>query len=388
MSAVAGDSQPSFIILAEGLFDNETSKTAASAIRYLPDRVRCVIDSTQAGRTSEQVLGFGGDIPVVATLEEALEVGERSGASGGPPGAESGESDSDAPTAILIGIAPQGGVLPPEARHLLLSAIDAGLGVWSGLHTFLSDDPELSERAKRAGVPLVDLRRSPADLPVATGKAADSGTFRLLTVGTDCNVGKMTVCLELRRELRARGMAANFAGTGQTGILIDGRGIAVDAVVADFLAGAAERLTLDAAQGADIVLVEGQGSLLHPGYSPVTLGLLHGVMPQAMILCWLPNRPSIYGGNYDWVTIPPLDQVVRMYEEAAGWVNPPFRSRVIGLAANTYDMREDEARRAVEAATELTGLPATDPIRFGSDPLVDAVLAAKTASVPVPSGDQ
>lgn len=362
MSASAEASRPCFIILAEGLFDNETSKTAASAIRYLPDRVRCVIDSTQAGKTSEQVIGFGGDIPVVATLEEALLLGA--------------VPTIDTPRAVLIGIAPQGGALPPEARALLLSAIDAGLSVWNGLHTFLSDDSELSVRAAQAGVALVDLRRPPPDLPVATGRAAASGALRVLTVGTDCNVGKMTVCLELRRELRTRGVAANFAGTGQTGILIDGHGIAVDAVVSDFMAGAAERLTLDAAQGADIVLIEGQGSLLHPGYSPVTLGLVHGAMPQAMILCWMPGRPSIYGGNYDWVTIPPLDQVVRIYEEAARWVNSPFRSRVVGLAANTYDVGEDEARRALEAASALTGLPATDPIRFGSEPLVDAVLAA------------
>ncbi|MEE9208211.1 MAG: DUF1611 domain-containing protein [Gemmatimonadota bacterium] len=362
MNTPAGLSRPVFIILAEGEFDNETSKTAASAIRYLPDRVQCVIDSTQAGRTSQQVLGFGGDIPVVATLEEALEHGERS-ASGGIS------------RAILIGIAPQGGALPAEARALLLRAIDVGLSVWGGLHTFLSDDPEFSAHANQAGVALVDLRRPPPDIPVATGRAAASSAFRVLTVGTDCNVGKMTVSLELRRLLRERGVAANFAGTGQTGILIDGHGIAVDAVVSDFVAGAAERLTLDAAEGADIVLVEGQGSLLHPGYSPVTLGLLHGAMPQAMILCWMPGRPSIYGGNYDWVTIPPLDQVVRMYEEAMSWVIPPFRSRVVGLAANTYDMPEEEARRALEAASELTGLPATDPIRFGAEPLADAVLA-------------
>jgi uncharacterized NAD-dependent epimerase/dehydratase family protein len=328
-----------------------------------------------AGRTAEQVLGFGGDIPIVGTLEEALLT------AAAPTG--------DPSRAILIGIAPQGGVLPPEARALLLRAIDAGLGIWSGLHTFLSDDPELSARAAQAGVSLVDLRRPPGDISVATGKAAASNAFRVLAVGTDCNVGKMTVSLEMRRELRARGVAANFAGTGQTGILIDGHGIAVDAVVSDFVAGAAEQLTLDAAEGADVVLVEGQGSLLHPGYSPVTLGLMHGVMPQAMILCWMPGRPSIYGGKYDWVTIPPLDQVVGMYEEAARWVNPPFRSRVVGLAANTYDVTEDEARHALEAASALTGLPATDPIRFGPEPLVDAVLAAAAAQgtdVPGASG--
>lgn len=349
-------SQPSFIILAEGAFGNETAKTAAGAIRYLPERIVAVLDSALAGKTVREVLGFGGEIPVVATLEQALDL----------PGRRA--------DALLIGIAPQGGALPPEWRALLNAAIDAGLHVWSGLHTFLEDDPELRGRAHRAGVELRDLRRPPRNLPVGTGKARGTGAFRVLTVGTDCNVGKMTACLEMRRELLARGVRARFAGTGQTGILIDGAGIAVDAVVSDFVAGAAERLTLDAAEGADVVLVEGQGSLLHPGYSGVMLGLMHGSMPQAMVLCWMPGRPNIYGGDYDWVEIPSLDAVVRLYEEAMRWACPPGPCPVIGVAANTYDLPEEEARRAVGRAAEATGLPATDPVRFGAGVLADAVL--------------
>ncbi|MFQ5679790.1 MAG: DUF1611 domain-containing protein [Gemmatimonadota bacterium] len=349
--------EPLFIILAEGNFGVEAAKTASSAVRYLPGRVGAVIDSVQAGLSVQQVLGFGGEIPVVGSLEEAL--------------ARAPEAD-----ALLIGIAPQGGALPEEWRIVIRAAVEAGLDVWSGLHTFLSDDPELAEHARRAGVRLRDLRRPPRDLPIGTGKAAESTAFRVLTVGTDCNVGKMTAALEVRRELRARGLRASFAGTGQTGILIEGRGIAVDAVVSDFVAGAAEQLTLDAAEGADVVLVEGQGSLIHPGYSGVTLGLIHGCMPQALLLSSMPNRKTIYGGMYDWVEIPPLDEVVALYEEAARWSQPPFESRVVGIACATWDLPEAEARREVARAHELTGLPATDPIRFGAGELADAILQA------------
>ena len=173
--------------------------------------------------------------------------------------------------------------------------------------------------AERRGCTLFDLRKPPPDLPVGAGRAMRTDAFRVLTVGTDCNTGKMTVSLELQRALQARGVRAGFAATGQTGILIAGTGIAVDAVVSDFISGAAERVTLEAArggdggdggdgEGVDIVLVEGQGSLMHPGYSGVTHGLLHGTLPHAMILTWMPSRPRIYGGNHSWVVLPALDE--------------------------------------------------------------------------------
>ena len=394
--------RPVFAVLAEGRLGLEGAKTAASAVRYLPGRVAALIDTVHAGATADDVLGFGGRVPVVAGLEEALAV-------------------DPAPEALLIGVAPQGGSLPDAWRPLLSEAMEAGLDVWAGLHDFLADDPELAAAADARGVRLVDLRRPPGDLPVATGRAAGTDAFRVLTVGTDCNVGKMTATLELAGELERRGVDCGFGATGQTGILIEGRGIAVDAVAADFVAGAAEVVTLEAAgeipprtgpfggsadreaggptAGAgdvsaetppdrgtgsgeaggaasrkpDAVLVEGQGSLLHPGYSGVTLGLVHGVMPRAMVLCWMPSRDTIYSGRYDWVEIPPLDEVVRRYEDAASWIRPPEPARVVAISATTYDLDEAEARRAVEEAREATGLPVTDPIRYGPGPLADAV---------------
>jgi uncharacterized NAD-dependent epimerase/dehydratase family protein len=350
-------SLPRFLIIADGAFGPETSKTANSAIRYLPERIVGVLDGTAVGRTSQAVLGFGGDIPVVKTIAEGFALG---------------------PTAVLIGIAPAGGRLPDAWRAWILAAMDRKLDVWSGLHTHLGDDPEFAERARARGVTITDARRPPAGLRVSDGRARDADAFVVLSVGSDCNVGKMTAQLQLVRDLDARGVRTRFAATGQTGILIEGWGIAVDAVVADFIGGATEALVLEAAQGADVVLVEGQGSLIHPAYSGVTLGLLHGACPRAMILCHQSSRTMIgdYGGRAPWVPIPPLSELIRIYEDAARPVHP---SAVIGIALNTYDLGEAAAREAVAAATRETGLPAADPVRFGPAPLVDAVAAAHAA---------
>ena len=347
-----------FVILAEGLFDMEWSKTAACIIRYQPERVVAVLDSTQAGRDASEILGFGGGIPVLADLRQALPLE--------PP-----------PSALLLGIAPQGGALPDEWRDTIRAAIRAELDVWSGLHVFLGDDPELSRLAKEHGVRLFDVRRPPPDLPVGTGLARHTKALRVLTVGTDCNVGKMTVAMELVRELRRRGRRAAFAATGQTGIMIEGTGIAVDAAPADFVAGAAESLVLQADPEAEVIVVEGQGSLLHPGYSGVTLSLMHGAMPQVLILCTMPQREHIYGGHYDWARIPPLDHVVGLYEDAMAWAAPDEPAKVVAIACNTYGMSEEAARRAIRKAADLTGLPAADPIRYGTNDLADAVLSRR-----------
>ncbi|MGE5926548.1 MAG: DUF1611 domain-containing protein [Gemmatimonadota bacterium] len=347
---------PRFLILADGDFGPMTSKTANSVIRYRPESVVAVLDRSHAGRTANDVLGFGGAIPVVGSMQEGL---------------------AQKPNAVLIGIAPQGGRLPDEWRAWLGEAVDAGCDLWSGLHTFLADDPMLVERARVRGVKLLDLRRPPPDLPVASGAAKATEALRVLTVGTDCNVGKMTAQLQLIRSLNERGVRTRFAATGQTGIMIEGWGIAVDAVVADFIAGAAERVTIEGATNADVVLVEGQGSINHPGYSGVTLGLLHGSAPDAMILCHQATREYI--GDYrraSWLRIPPLSEYVRLYESAANAVHP---SRVIGIALNTYDLDDAAARRACEEAARETGLPATDPVRFDPAPLVDAIVTAHTS---------
>jgi uncharacterized NAD-dependent epimerase/dehydratase family protein len=348
---------PTFLVIAEGRFGVITAKTAVSAIRYFPGRVVGVVDSTARSRTVQEAIGFGGAIPIVRTFEQGLALG---------------------PQALLIGIAPRGGQLPVEWRGWLETALDRGLEIWSGLHTYLSDDPDLAARAKAKGVRILDLRKPPDELPVSNGRARLVEPLVVLTVGSDCNSGKMTALIELDRGLKATGLRSRFVATGQTGILLSGSGIAVDAVVGDFIGGATEQLVLEGARGADVVLVEGQGSLIHPGYSGVTLGLLHGACPAAMILCHQPSRRLVgeYHGTSAWIPIPPLREMIHIYEDAAALVAP---SKVIGVALMTYDLSDAAAREAIGHAQDETGLPATDPVRFGPAPLVEAIAAAAAA---------
>lgn len=343
--------EPRFLILADGNFHPLESKTANSVIRYHPGRVVAVLDREKAGQTVQDVLGFGGAIPVVASIEAGL---------------------AKKPTAVMIGIAPAGGKLPDEWRGWLAKGLEAGCDIISGLHTFISDDPELSALATRLGRNIYDARKTPKNLPIAAGEARLLDPFVVLTVGTDCNVGKMTAQLQLTSALKARNLRTNFVATGQTGIFIEGWGTAVDAVVADFIAGAAEELTVRGAKDADIVLVEGQGSINHPGYSGVTLGLLHGSCPDALILCHQATRTHI--GEYrttPWLKIPPLSRYVELYEMIGSAVHP---TKVIGICLNTFDLDDAGAREACRAAAAETGLPCTDPVRFDPAPLVNAIV--------------
>jgi uncharacterized NAD-dependent epimerase/dehydratase family protein len=353
MSARRPDEQR-FLIIADGEFGPLTSKTANSCIRYFPERIVAVLDRAQAGKTAQDVLGFGGKIAVVDDFERGIAQGKGA-------------------TAVLIGIAPPGGRLPDEWRGWLKTAIERRLEIWSGLHTFIGDDPELGPLARAKGVRIFDARKPPPNLPIADGRAAEVDAFVILAVGSDCNVGKMTAQLQLRDQLVALGHKTSFVATGQTGIFIEGWGTAVDAVVADFVAGAAEQLVLEGAKDADIVLVEGQGSLIHPGYSGVTLGLLHGSCPDALILCHQATRDYIgdYHGREPWVKIPSYVEMIDIYERAARPVHP---TKVIGICLNTFDMDEAAARAAVAKAAEETRLPATDPVRFDPGPLVDAIV--------------
>jgi uncharacterized NAD-dependent epimerase/dehydratase family protein len=345
------NASPRYLIIADGNFHPLESKTANSVIRYHPSRVVAVLDRQTAGKTAHDVLGFGGSIPVVGSVEEGLALG---------------------PTAVMVGIAPAGGRLPEEWRSWIGTALDAGCDVISGLHTFISDDAELATRAAKLGRTIFDARKPPQNLPIAAGEARLVDPLVVLTVGTDCNVGKMTAQLQLTAGLKARGLRTNFVATGQTGIFIEGWGTAVDAVIADFIAGAAEDLVLRGAKDADIVLVEGQGSINHPGYSGVTVGLLHGSCPDALILCHQSTRTHI--GEYrrpPWLKIPPLSRYVELYQMLGSAVHP---TKVIGICLNTFDLTDEEAKAACQAASDETGLPCTDPVRFDPAPLINAVV--------------
>jgi uncharacterized NAD-dependent epimerase/dehydratase family protein len=245
------------------------------------------------------------------------------------------------------------------------------LTVVSGLHSFLSDDPEIATAASARSVRLWDLRRPPDDLAMRIGEGSPhrTGSHTVYFCGTDCNVGKMTVAVECDREARRRGISSVFAATGQTGVMISGRGIPADRFISDFLAGGVEGMVLPLCEEYDWVFVEGQGSLLHPAYSAVTLGLLHGAAPDLLILCHQAGRTHIRAYS---VPIPPLPQVRAMYEHAAAWLKP---ATTVAVALNTHGMSELEAQEALRQAEDEAGLPATDPVRYGAAVLIDALHA-------------
>jgi uncharacterized NAD-dependent epimerase/dehydratase family protein len=335
-------SEKRYLILAEGFSgDPHYGKTAWGVIRYGPHPVVCLIDSRRAGESQAGV-------PIVASVDEAM---------------------AYAPTVALVGVATQGGRFPPAWRELLKSCIAHGLGVESGLHEFMADDPELAALARRHGVELVDIRRPPTDVGVPTGANLRHGARVVHTVGSDCAIGKKTMALELDLESRRRGLSSVFVPTGQTGMLIAGWGIAVDAVVADFIAGAGERLVVEGARRGDLLWVEGQGSIVHPLYSGVTMGLLHGCAPHALVLCHRAGDTEIEGvpGH----PIPPLPELVDLYERLT---LPVRKARVGAIALNTSRLDEAAAQRAVAETEAETGLVADDPVRFGAGRLVDAVL--------------
>ncbi|HEY4233223.1 MAG TPA: DUF1611 domain-containing protein [Lacipirellulaceae bacterium] len=337
------------LILTEGQTEPIAAKTAACVIRYGQDEVVALLDSTQAGNTARELLGVGGPIPVVARLE-------------------------DAPTAntLVIGIAPAGGQIPPTWRPIVLAAIERGLDVISGMHDFLSDDPEFAVAARRRGVRLIDVRKN-TERDVANRVGIRADCLRILTVGQDCSVGKMVVSVELARALVGRGHDAKFVATGQTGILIEGEGCPVDCVVSDFLNGAAEKLVLTN-QHHDILLIEGQGSITHPRYSPVTLGLVHGAMPHGMFLCYEAGRTQVRG--MEQMLLTPLAKLRELYETMASVMQP---SRVIGVGINSRRLSAADAAAERDRVRGELGLPACDVIRDGPDELVDAVLTMRAS---------
>ena len=342
-------------ILAEGLFDQPDAKTGHGLLRFGDRDVVCVVDSTQAGKTSASVVPFSRrDVPIVKDVDAAQALGA---------------------TTVLIGIAPTGGKLMPAWRTTLLRAMTLGMNIEAGLHSLLTDDSELVAAAAEYGVDLRDLRSSPHGLSVPRSDLSRPTGIRVVhTVGTDCAIGKMTTGLELCDAAKARGRNSVFVSTGQTGIAITGWGIAVDHVIADYVAGAAERLIDEGATRGDLLFVEGQGSLLHPGYSGVTQGLLHGAQPDVLVLQHLAGQTV--NNDYQTRPIPPLPEVIALYELSAAAVRP---ARVACLALNTRLLDATGAQRAIEETEALTGLVADDVVRNGPDRLLDAVLAAVDA---------
>ena len=332
------------LILTEGHTNPHTAKTASCLIRYCRDEVVALLDSTQRGKTTQELLGVGGDLPVVASIAEA-------------PGANT----------LLLGIAPAGGKIPLPWRKVILEAISRGMGVTAGLHDFLTEDPEFVEAARRSGVTLTDVRKND-EKDVARQQGLRGDCLRILTVGHDCSVGKMVTAVEITNGLKRAGHDAKFLATGQTGIMVEGDGCPIDRVIADFVSGAVEKM-VKRNQHHEILLIEGQGSLVHPSYSGVTLSLLHGAAPQAMILCYEIGRDTVSGLEH--LKIPPLKKMRELNETMASIFWP---CRVIGVSmiSRLVDAQAAEAERT-RVQREL-GVPVCDVIRHGPDALVNAIL--------------
>ncbi|HEY3674443.1 MAG TPA: DUF1611 domain-containing protein [Candidatus Tumulicola sp.] len=335
-----------YAVLAPQRFARD-AKTAHGVIRYAPDPVVAVIDPDHAGQRVRDVVGhLESDAPVVATIEEALQF---------------------RPNALLIGTAPQGGALPASWRAAVRSAIDARLEIVSGLHDMLGDDDEFRAAARDAGTKIWDVRKPP-EVPLFDGAAYDIAAPVLLTIGNDCAVGKMTAALELVRAARAAGAPAQFVPTGQTGVMVAGWGIAVDRVVADFAAGAAEQLVLEAARrSGDPIVVEGQGAINHPAYAGVSSALLFGCAPDALVLVCDPARVLLEGFTARCMS---YQQTIDAHERLLAGVKP---APTVAIALNTRSLSLERAVEEIERARSETGLPVDDIVRFGADALYRAI---------------
>lgn len=335
--------QRKMVLLTWGHSNPRTAKTAAGLLRYCPDECVAVFDPDNAGRKAREFLETGGQTPIIGKL-------------------------SDAPTAntLVMGIAPPGGRIPEPWRAVLFEGIERGMDLLSGLHDFLSDDVELAEAAAKKGVKITDVRKNNFR-QIARRTGLNPNCFRLHTVGHDCSVGKMVVSLEISRGLQARGRDAHFIATGQTGIMVSGAGLPLDCIVADFVSGGAEKLVLDN-QHHEIVVVEGQGSLVHPSYSGVTLSLLHGCLPHALIFVFEAGRETV--GGLDHVTLPKLEKQIELFETMGSLYQP---CKTIGIAMNGRRVGAEEAKLIAHRVEAELQLPVADVIRDGSAKLLDAV---------------
>lgn len=336
------------LLLTEGSLGIFTAKTAASLLRYRPADIAAVIDAHAAGQALEQLITFAPKRPILPSIAAARDL---------------------EPDAVFVGIHPSGGKLPEVFRSHLAAALERGIDVVSGLHMRLNADPEFRALADASGARIHDVRVPPADLPIARARARRTRARRVLLVGTDGNVGKMVAALELTRAAQARGLDAAFVATGQTGIMISGSGVALDAIPCDFAAGAVESAVC-AVGDADLVFIEGQGSIAHPGFSSVTLATLHGACPDALILAHHAGRT--HHRTQPEHPIPGFPMLRAAYEQAAALLHP---TALVGVALNCADVRADVARRSRSEISRALALPVVDPVSEDVDTLLTACLA-------------
>lgn len=334
------------ILLHEGIRSRH-GKTGLALLRYSESPIVAAIDRECAGKSLQELTGIQRDVPIVSSVAAASEY---------------------QPQVLVIGIAPGGGALPEDYWHELKDALSAGMSIVNGLHTPLANIPELKTLLK-PGQLIWDVRKEPPNLSVATGMARTLSCRRVLTVGTDMSVGKMSTSLQLHWASRRRNWRSKFLATGQTGLMLEGDGVALDAVRVDYAAGAVEQMVMRYGKNYDILHIEGQGSLLHPG-STATLPLIRGSQPTQLILAHRAGQTEVVDG----VPIPPLSNVVHLYETVASAGGAFASVRVVGISLNTAHLGELEARDAIAQTEAETGLPCTDPVRYDGGLLLDAVL--------------
>ncbi|HMS54404.1 MAG TPA: DUF1611 domain-containing protein [Fimbriimonadaceae bacterium] len=333
-------------LFTEGNLVSEINKMALGILRYSPNEVTCCIDSAYAGQHVQDLVLTPRDCPVVASVAEAKALGA---------------------DVFVLGIAPPGGLIPMEWMPSINSAIESGMCVLNGLHDLLA--PKFPALADVQWI--WDIRIEPSGLQPAQGAARHLTNRRVLMIGTDMAIGKMTAGLEIHRLARSKGINAEFVATGQIGITIMGQGIPLDAIRVDFAGGAVEREVM-AVKDADLVIVEGQGALIHPG-STSNLPLLRGTMPTHLILCHRAGMTTLR--RQTEFAVPPLRDYMRLYEDLGEALGTFPRPKSAAIALNTMDYNEQDAKDWVKRTEEETGLPVTDPIRFGPEKLLDAVMA-------------
>lgn len=336
------------ILLHEGITGTQ-GKTGLAILRYSEAPIVAVIDRDSAGKSLPQLTGINRDVPIVPSVAAALEY---------------------KPEVLVIGIAPGGGAVPDDYWLEIKEALQAGMSLVNGLHTAMANMPDLNALLK-PGQLIWDVRKEPSNIPIASGMARTLPCRRVLTVGTDMAIGKMSTSLELHRVSKLRGWSSKFLATGQTGVMLEGDGVPLDAVRVDFAAGAVEQMVMRYGKSHDILHIEGQGSLLHPG-STATLPLIRGSQPTQLILAHRAGQVHIR--NHPHVVIPPLRKVIQLYESVASAGGAFGTVHVVGIALNTAHLDESAANEAIAHTTAETGLPCTDVVRFDANVLLDAVI--------------
>ena len=341
------NSKNKVIIYAQDSFSGESAKTAIGFIKYGLCETVAIADRKLAGAKSDKVLGFHPSIPIFSSIEEAKNKF---------PNAD----------VLLIGIAPAGGRFPESWLSDMKKALQLKLSIVNGLHDFISNIDELKMEAKKNNLFIWDVRKAEKKFKIANARLLDYPNTIILTVGTDAAIGKMTVSLELAKLANKNGNA-KFIATGQTGMMISGTGVPVDAITGDFMAGAVEEEIINSITSkSDVLFIEGQGSILHPGWSGVTLALLHGALPHKLILCHKAGREFLKETK---VKIKSLDQFIKIYEDMS---LPLRKAKVVAIGLNTSLISEHESIDLIKKTEDETGLPVDDVVRFSSEKLLKA----------------